>query len=270
MSISRKQESALTGIYSLARKSGLLATTPGQWMFSKAYFFYKRHLEDPFYSFLDRRPDLLKGGNVLDVGANIGYTSLLFSHAIDPDFKVYSFEPELYNFRLLNRVAGSSQAQGRIVAIQAAAGDRDGVAELSLNPRHHGDHRVLTDRFRESVQSTSLCVSIMKVDTFVASQKAPFPIRFIKVDVQGYETAVCKGMERTLESNPGAVLALEYMPQAMRELGFQPEDLLTWIKERNYRIYTLSHSGMLEPLSADRIGEQAYGDLLVSHEKLIL
>jgi FkbM family methyltransferase len=270
MSVSKRQESIFTGIYALARRSGLLNTAPGQWLFSKAYFSYKRRVEDPYGALLQRFPDLLRGGNVLDIGANIGYTSLLFSAHIDPQFGVFAFEPDEFNFRLLERAARSSKADGRVHALQCAVGDRDGTLELWINPRHHGDHRILTDTLAGSwKKGATVRVPLVTVDTFVAKQQAPFPVRFIKVDVQGYELAVCRGMERTLAENPQAILALEYMPSAIRELGFEPQALLEWIGERKFCVYILANDGTFEETSPDRIATDRYVDLLLTREKLV-
>ena len=263
MSISKRQESLLTGIYALGRRSGFLDTAPGQWLFSRTYFLYKRLLEDPYAALLRRFPDLLRGGNVLDVGANIGYTAQLFSRAIDPEFKVYAFEPDEFNSRLLDRVASSPRARGRIQAVRSAVGESDGSAELWINPRHHGDHRIVTG------SSNTLRVPLTTLDSFVANQHAPFPVRFIKVDVQGYEPAVCRGMEQTLAQNPRAVVALEYMPQALRELGFEPRELLQWIAEKQYRVHILKDDGALQPAPAGRLPADGYVDLLLTHDKLI-
>src|SRR5205807_2405980 len=116
--------------------------------------------------------------------------------------------------------------------------------------------------------SGSIATPILQVDSFVGTQGAEFPVRFIKVDVQGYEFPVCKGMERTLAANPSAILALEYMPQAMRELGFQPEDLLTWLQQRDYQAYTLEKHGHIRAGVDDPSQGPGYVDLLFSREKL--
>lgn len=266
MSVSKTQRATFTGIYSLARKSGLLGTRPGQWIFSQAYFLYKRHLEDPYRTLATRHPELFQGGHVLDIGANIGYNSRLFARAIDAAYKVFSFEPEEFNFRLLDRLSKSHQAQGRIVPVQAAAGDRDGSIELWRNQSHHADHRVLTNHFRQMrALSTSIEVPMLTIDNFVARQGPGFPVRFIKVDVQGYELPVCKGMQRTLENNPGAVLALEYAPEEIRDMGFQPEELLDWLRARNYQAYSLEKDGSMRRASADCASTQPYADLLFMH-----
>jgi FkbM family methyltransferase len=259
----------LTNVYWLARKSRLLDTGLGQRAFAASYFLYKRYLEDPFHDLAQRHSGLFRGGNILDIGANIGYTAVVFSRAIDPEYKVYAFEPEQFNYDLLVRSAHKHKPRERIVPIRSAVGDRDGTIQLWQNEHHHADHRILTDQFRESAApSGSIATPILQIDTFVGTQRPEFPVRFIKVDVQGYEFPVCKGMEHTLAANPNVILALEYMPEAMRELGFQPEDLLKWLEHRDYRAYTLEKDGQIRPGVADPSQGQGYVDLLFSREKL--
>ena len=259
----------LTNVYWLARKLRLLDTVWGRRAFAASYFLYKRYLEDPYHDFVEKHKELLRGGKVLDIGANIGYTAMVFSRAVEPECKVYAFEPERFNYALLERSARARKTPDRIVPILSAVGDRDGAIELWENEHHHGDHRVLTEKFRETTTpSASVTTPLLRIDSFVERQAGEFPVRFIKVDVQGYEFPVCKGMERTLAANPSAILALEYMPEAMRELGIQPEDLLTWLTQRNYQIYTLQKHGRLRPGIDDFSQGQGYVDLLFSRQKL--
>jgi FkbM family methyltransferase len=269
MSVSQSQELALTGIYSLVRRSGLLSTSPGRWLFSRAYFVYKRYLEDPFHGLISQHPQLFQGGHILDIGANIGYTSSLFSGAIGESYRVYSFEPEPFNFRLLEKIAAAPRARGRIAAFQSAVGNQDGTIELWINKNNLADHRIVAGSLRESkTGSASVQAPILKIDTFVERQGSPFPVRFIKIDVQGYETAVCQGMEQTLSKNPDAVVALEYSPDSMRDLGFQPEDLLDWFRAKGYICYSLHKNGALSQGTPTAPQKGGYCDLVFSRAEL--
>jgi FkbM family methyltransferase len=138
----------LTNIYWLARKSRVLDTGLGRRAFAASYFLYKRYLEDPFHDLVQRHGGLFRGGNILDIGANIGYTATVFSRAVDPEYKVYAFEPEHFNYDLLERSVRARKTLRRIVPIRSAVGDRDGTIELWENEHHHADHRILTDQFR--------------------------------------------------------------------------------------------------------------------------
>jgi len=269
LSVSSLPAGLFTGLYSLARKSGIIETRGGRWLFTRAYFLYKRHIEDPFGMLVHRHPELFSGGNVLDIGANIGYTASVFVGAAESHYKVYAFEPEDFNFRMLQRVADSIDPAGKIVPVKAAVGDRDEDVELWRNQVHHADHRIVTPQFRRSIPAGALQrVRMMKIDSYVAAQGAHFPIAFIKVDVQGFELPVCLGMEESLDANPAAVVALEYTPGAMKALGFDPADLLDWLAKRKYHTYRLARNGSFRQIQPQHFEVRTYADLLVSRREL--
>src|SRR2546430_16632021 len=102
--------------YALAHLTGFLNTRVGDALFSRAYFAYKRR-EDPHARLIRAHPELFRGGNVIDVGANIGYTAVLFARAIDDPFKVFALEPEQENFQRLERKLARYQGAGPGVAL---------------------------------------------------------------------------------------------------------------------------------------------------------
>ena len=186
-----------------------------------------------------------------------------FARAIRAPYLVYAFEPEDFNFRLLQRFAKSRKALGRIVPVKAAAGNQDGLVDLWRNESHHADHRIVTKHFLESgAGGAPVSVPMVRIDTFAEQIEENFPVCFIKIDVQGYELPVCMGMELTLDRNPGAALALEYTPEGMRALGFEPEELLAWFAKRNYHAYSMENDGSLEVANYDRLNTAPYANLL--------
>jgi FkbM family methyltransferase len=216
---------------------------------------------------IQQYPELFRGGHILDIGANIGYCSMLFSRAIDPGRKVIAFEPEPFNVALLKDVAKSIIPE-KLIVIEAAVGDREGEIRLEINPRHHGDHRVLPG-VGHAAQGESVTVPLVTVDSILARHDARTPVCFIKVDVQGFELAVCEGCRGTLESNPDCVVVLEYMPEALEALGFSPSDLPAWFERRGYRCYVLDKGSTLQegPPPKD-LGPRGYTDLLFSRKPI--
>ena len=97
--------------YSLARRSGFLNTSLGRRLFKSAYFLYKRYLEDDLQDLVKAFPDLVGDGNVLDIGANIGYTATVLARFIKPHRKIFAFEPEPFNFRILQQTASSARVR---------------------------------------------------------------------------------------------------------------------------------------------------------------
>ena len=267
-------QQSLLFIYAVVKKTQLLENGFFQRIFNSAYFFYKRHFEDGFWGLTQQYPYLFKSGNILDIGANIGYTSIVFSQAIDNGFKVYAFEPEQNNFISLTKVIKSQQKIDKIVPIQAAVGQAQGEIELWYNKDHHADHRILTSQYKNTgVDLLKVStVPMWSIDKFVELKIDNAPIKFIKIDVQGYELAVCLGMEQTLNTHYDLVIVVEYSPHSMLELGFIPEDLLQFFQKKGYLMYWLTPQGKLQLVSENAITslveKEEYIDLLFTKKEL--
>ncbi len=266
----------LLSFYSWANRAGLLRSPRVQSFFSKAYFFYKACVEDPFTPLVRLRPDLFAGGNILDVGANIGYTAALFSKVLTPGFCVYAFEPEARNFEMLKRALAERHLAEKVVPWRAAIGDHEGSAELWLNPSHHADHRMVTPDFcgEPGFRRETQNVPVMRLDNFCAREIPQSPICFIKIDVQGYEESVCRGMSETLRKNSQALVGLEYYPYGIESLGFKAPDILHFFQDREYYVFSLTRRRGLEPAEyagiPKSVGPKGYIDLLFSKSGTIL
>jgi FkbM family methyltransferase len=266
MSVSNRDQ-FLMGSYSLVRRSGLLETAIGRELFRSAYFLYKRYIENGLQGLVGSRPDLVRRGNVLDVGANIGFTAAVLARAIDPGYQVYAFEPEPYNFGMLQGTANRGTLKDKITALQCAVGAEEGAIELWQNLRHHADHRVITERFRSAVSGVAgISVPMISIDQFLV--RNPGPVSFVKIDVQGFELPVCQGMSRTLEMNPDLTIVLEYAPSALRDLGFDPSQLVAFLVGRGFQIYQVLPKGELSPGIPAGLADTDYADLLFSRRPL--
>jgi hypothetical protein len=153
-----------------------------------------------------------------------------------------------------------------------AVGARDGAIDLWLNENHPGDHRTVTDAFRGRVGQSNLLrtVPMVSIDSFVESNQISKRVGFIKIDVQGYETEVCQGMQQTLQDNPRATVAVEYGPGSMAELGIAPSTLIDFFVERGFHLYELRRNGRLEMLTGGLVdvGADGWTNLVCSREQL--
>jgi FkbM family methyltransferase len=267
MNLTTDQGNPFLSAYSLVRRSGFLRTSFGRRLFKSAYFLYKRYIEDDLRGLVLSFPDLVGKGNVLDIGANIGYTAGVLAKAAEPGLKVFAFEPEPFNFRILQQTALRPEFEGRIVPLQLAVGAEEAEIDLWINDRHHADHRVITEQFRSAHPgSKKVSVSLVSIDSFL--KNTPVHVSFVKIDVQGYELAVCQGMQNTLQQNPDITVLLEYAPSAMRELGFEPSHLIDFFVERDFSIYGVHQRGRLSygvPISTN---DSSYFNLLFSRRPI--
>jgi len=264
---------SILGAYNLAQKSGILELGPVQRAFLTASFFYKRHYEDPFWALAQRSPELFRSGDILDIGANIGYTAYVFAHVLPPPRKIFAFEPDAKSFAMLGDVLRRKRLLDRVEPYNLALGSAEGVLEFWHNDAHSADHRVVTPEFKrqhkDALQVTR--VPVTKVDTFVREQKIE-RVSFIKIDVQGYEPMVCEGMSATLGNFPEVSVCFEYSPEGLRELGFDPAALLAFFRTRGFRIHLLTRESaqLVEDDSAinSGLGPAGYADILCTRSKL--
>ncbi|HEX9680186.1 MAG TPA: FkbM family methyltransferase [Anaerolineales bacterium] len=151
---------------------------------------------------------------VYDVGANLGYTSLLLARAVGPTGKVFAFEPDPRN---LNRLAGHVAANpegARIAIVPAAAGARGGRARLRLH-RSTSMGKLEGAVGRDSGYLRSTSVRLVSIDGFAAGRSRP--PHLVKIDVEGAEGMVLSGMQRTLDRARPAVLLELHGPEAARQ-----------------------------------------------------
>jgi len=228
-------------------------------LYLAALFAYKRYHEDSFAGLAKRWPELFRGGHILDVGGNVGYTASVFAELVEPPFVVHTFEPEPVNVARLRKVLARRELDQRVVPVQAAVGDRCGEIELVLNESHPGDHRIATDR----PVGRAITVPLLSLDEY-AMRNGVRPIVFVKIDVQGFELAVSRGMEGILASQPRIAVAFEFDESAALAYGWDLETILTFYEKRGFSLHALHRSGILsDPRRASRSGgERGYFDIL--------
>lgn len=239
-------------IYRLVNGLGLLRFKPFSYLFNKAYDFYKRKIEDPFYALTVRNPVLFQRGDLIDVGANIGYTVEVFSAAVPKHFKIHAMEPEQDNFRKLEARV-SDLGLNNVTCLKIAVGDTSGSTIIYKNPHHPADHRVY------AVPSANLIkgevISVTTLDEY-CRQKNISKVGFVKIDVQGYESKVLAGMKDLLAQNQSVSVAFEVHIPSLLEAGNRFEDLLNAFSS-DFEFYLISKNGELKKLLRDQIFNEA-------------
>ena len=184
--------------------------------------------------------NLRSGQTVLDIGANIGYFTVLFSRAVGESGKVLSFEPGPLSFALLQaniRVNCLSQS----LAFNTAVGDKNGTIDLFLCRTGESDNRI-EGTLSDHADRDRIEVPIVVIDDFLAEREIA-KIDYVKIDVQGAEWSVLSGMRRTIQKNPDIHIILEYAPGGIRATGKEPIEFLTFIRSLGLAIFALPEDG---------------------------
>jgi FkbM family methyltransferase len=244
-------QNLLIQTYSLVNSTGLLKSTFFFSIFRFFYFAYKKYFEDPYYQFCKKHLDIFQNGYILDVGANIGYTTSIFEMVTGDKFKVFSFEPELNNFQWLLRM--SKKRNSRIEAIHSAVGNSSGTCILEINKDHHADHSVYSTGKGESfVQSKSFqTVAITSLDEFASCRPGTIDkIAFVKIDVQGFEMEVLKGMTRIMELSPNLVISLEITNHSLLKYEASAEVIFNFFKAKGFFGGIIQKNGLVSPITS--------------------
>jgi FkbM family methyltransferase len=139
---------------------------------------------------------LRSGMSVVDVGANLGYYTLLAAKKVEPGGRVWAFEPEARNFQLMMRSIGANDFHN-IEPVQAALSVREGTEELFLAPPAEPNAHTLTqDRGLGSVR-----VSSMSLDDFWEDRAAGRRLDLLKVHVFGDDAMVLGGARQVLKTS---------------------------------------------------------------------
>jgi len=175
--------------------------------------------------------ELEAGDVVIDVGANVGYYTLIAAKLVGPQGRVYAFEPDPTAFALLTT---NIELNGytNVVAINEALGSEPGELELFLSRTNHGDHR-LYDPGDDRVAVT------VKVTTLDAALADVHGIDLIKIDTQGAECSILEGASAVLQRERDAGIIMEYTPKFIRAFGQDPAACLKRLDGYGFVFYDI-------------------------------
>lgn len=186
---------------------------------------------------------LKRGMSVADIGANVGYYTLLASRLVGPSGRVYAFEPEAENYSYLARNVSAARVDN-VVTIQKAALSKTGMR--AFVHKGEGERSWL---LRDPNILGAIRIDTISLDDFFAGENWP-SLDFIKMDIEGSEAFALDGMRELCRRNPMMQLIMELNLTAMRRIGTSPrtlDDLLQqlgftkgYIIERNLRPFSLT------------------------------
>ena len=189
---------------------------------------------------------LKKGMTIIDIGANIGYYTLLMGQITGPDGIVYAFEPEPNNFRLLSKNILKNNIQN-IHPFQKAVSDKNGSIKLFISKEHRGDHKI----FETDDKRPSITVDQVSIDDFLKDKRK---IDLIKMDIQGAEHLALEGLKHTIAGNKDIIIITEFSPELLRESGGNPEDFLDRLISMGFKIRLIDEKNkILKPIESNKL-----------------
>jgi len=171
------------------------------------------------------RENIKKGSIVVDGGANIGFFTLLLSRLVGKDGKVYAFEPDYNNFKILKKNIKINKITNVIVEKKAIS-DKTGVDELYICPYDISSH-VLYDEGKDYSHNE---VKTITLDDYFKN----IDVDFIKLDIDGSEARAINGAKNVLKKCK--LMIVEYVKGRVIAQGYTKDSFYKLIKSNGFNI----------------------------------
>lgn len=182
---------------------------------------------------------LKKGDSFIDCGANIGYFSMIAAGFVGKSGQVHSFEPVPEYFQKLSGMSKNNR-QYNIIANQFALGEEEKFKKIYISGKSGIGNNTFFPDFIACVKdngSSSEEVAVRRLDEYI-KEKNIKKIKLIKIDVEGFEFPVLKGLKNYfLECKKTGLFPLiicEICPKACAVQGYKLRDLFDYMKEFSY------------------------------------
>ncbi len=190
---------------------------------------------EKFETYLMKR--LAKNANtVVDVGANIGYYTMILSKLAK---KVVAFEPEPMNLVILRKNITTNKINN-VDIVDMAVSDKVEALSLGLSNENYGDHQINSDepgRQRVQINATTLDDSVKD------------EISIIKIDTQGWEPKVIDGAKKLIKSDH-PIIFMEFWPKGYKRSSFNYLKMIDFlIKEYGQVLLIDDALGMVYPVN---------------------
>lgn len=177
---------------------------------------------------------LLRPGDVvLDIGANIGYYSVLAGKIVGKRGRVFAFEPDPYTYGKLCQNVRINRLQDVVKPLEKAVGERTSRSRLFLSGADSGDHRL----FDSGEHRGSVEVACVRLDEYAMDiPQLREQLALVKMDVQGFEVAAYRGM-RELLTHSSPALITEYEPCTLAAAGSSATAYVELLRSYGYHSF---------------------------------
>jgi FkbM family methyltransferase len=192
---------------------------------------------------------LQPGMTVLDIGAHHGYYTLLASHRVGENGKVFAFEPSPRERGKLGRhlrLNGCSNVKVEGFAL----GEANGPAKLFVvEGKETGCNSLRPPRVSQPTKEVEILV--MTLDSYLDENQIG-NVDFIKLDVEGAELSVLRGAAELIARRPRPVILCEVQDARSQSWGYPAKEIIVFLSRLDFRWFEPFPGGGLKSLSEEQ------------------
>lgn len=197
---------------------------------------------------------LQKSRDVVDVGANVGFFTVMFAKEIDVDKRVLAIEPTKNALKRLYRNINVNEVEQNVVVFEGVASDHEGVVELKTvrGKEEYSSLGVMEHPEITGEEYEIENVTAMPVDKL--TEINGLDVGFMKVDVEGMEHVVFEGSESVLKTHRPVILS-ELSDNLLKKNGSSSDEVIRFINGFDYTV--------VDPIDPSiPAGSKPFGDIL--------
>jgi FkbM family methyltransferase len=200
--------------------------------------------------------NLRPGMTVIDVGANVGYYTLLAADRVGQNGCVVAFEPDPRLLDLLFATLDINGYRSRCRCVGKAVAGEAGRATFYKREKYPINNSLwnaagLADSMMDEV--TSFEVELVNLDDFVRDELGGRTINLVKIDAEGAESIVLQGMKGTLTQNKQITVLCEFNAERVSFTGSDPAQTLSFLESLGFGLLYVYHDGTVQPISREQV-----------------
>jgi FkbM family methyltransferase len=185
------------------------------------------------------RPLVTPGSIALDIGAHVGYSTILFADWVGHNGKVYCFEPVPAQVQQIEQNLKFNGYQDRVVVHRFAISDRPGLVEFYYDrTQNTGMGSLIINR----AQFYKISVEAVALD-FWAEINGLADVGLVKMDIEGAEILALRGMASGLSQHRYRILLIELHPSQLAKLSSSVSEILSQLRNYEYRLLYWNDAG---------------------------
>lgn len=180
--------------------------------------------------------EINKGDIVVDVGASIGYFTLIFAREVGEEGHVFAFEPRPERFELLKKNIAINGYEN-VTLEQMAVMNKNGETSFHYSKNEKtGFKLIVSEQQKNEIAEKTICKTI-RLEDYFRDKNLLDKIKFVKSDVDGPEFSVLKSLGSILE-NKSLKIFFEWDVDYIKTAGDDPEEILELLYKNNFKIYS--------------------------------